>query len=295
MASTKQPPVEAAPKEYRTHTLFDWIKRMARHRLCLGGFILLSLIVLMSVFAPFLTPHDPLTTDPRNRLLPPSEDNWLGTDPFGRDLFARIVFGSRLSLIVGLLTVFFSTVGGIVLGLLAGYFPRLDAPVMRVVDGLMAFPSLLLAIALMGALGAATSNVIIALSVVYAPRMARIVRGSILSVREMEYVDAARASGAGDLVIMLRHILPNCFAPIMVQATFTFAFAVLAEAALSFLGAGTPPPTPSLGNIMTEGRPHIRGAPWIIMYPGLVVMITVMALNLMGDGLRDTLDPRLRT
>lgn len=272
-----------------------WVRRFTRHKLCMAGFILLAGVMLIALLAPYVTPHDPLTTDPRNRLQPPSSQNWLGTDGWGRDLFSRAVFGARLSLVVGSLTVMCSTLGGIVLGLLSGYFHRLDGPVMRVVDGLMAFPSLLLAIALMGALGAATSNVIIALSVVYAPRMARIVRGSILNIREMEYVDAARALGAGDLVIMLRHILPNCFAPIMVQATFTFAFAVLAEASLSFLGAGTPPPAPSLGNIMAEGRPYIRQAPWVILYPGIGVMLTVLALNLLGDGLRDTLDPRLRS
>jgi peptide/nickel transport system permease protein len=188
------------------------------------------------------------------------------------------------------------TVGvGVLFGLVSGYFPRLDGPVMRVMDAMMAFPAILFGIAIMAVLGPKTVNVVIALSVVYAPRTVRIVRASVLATKQLDYVEAVRAQAAGHLRILFRHILPNCLSPLVVQATFNFAYAVLAEASLSFVGAGAPPPTPSWGNILSEGRIYMQNAPWITIFPGLAIAITVLGLNLAGDGLRDILDPRMKT
>src|SRR5206468_1919038 len=212
------------------------------------------------------------------------------TDDVGRDVWSRVVYGARLSLLVGAAVVLLAFAIGLVCGLAAGYWRRLDNPVMRVMDGLMAFPAIILAIALMASLGPSVLNVIVAIGVVYAPRVARIVRGSVLVIRETTYVEAARALGVSDLVIVARHVLPNCLSPVVVQASFVFAAAVLTEAALSFLGVGVPPYVPSWGNILSEGRLYIQQAPWLVLYPGAAIMLTILALNLVGDGLRDALD-----
>jgi peptide/nickel transport system permease protein len=204
------------------------------------------------------------------------------------------VYGARLSLLVGVAVVALSFVLGLGCGLTAGYYRRLDNVVMRVMDGLMAFPAIILAIALMASLGPSVLNVIVAIGVVYAPRVARIVRGSVLVIRETAYVEAARALGASDVVVIARHVLPNCLSPVIVQASFVFAAAVLTEAALSFLGVGVPPYVPSWGNILAEGRLYLQQAPWLVLYPGAAIMLTIFGLNLLGDGLRDLLDPRLR-
>jgi peptide/nickel transport system permease protein len=204
------------------------------------------------------------------------------------------VFGARLSLLVGAAVVVISFVLGMICGLVAGYYRRLDNAVMRVMDGLMAFPAIVLAIALMAALGPSVLNVIIAIAVVYAPRVARVVRGSVLVVRETAYVEAARALGASDLTLIGRHIVPNCLSPVIVQGSFVFAAAVLTEAALSFLGVGVPPYVPSWGVILAEGRLYIQQAPWLVIYPGVAIMLTIFGLNLFGDGLRDLLDPKIR-
>jgi peptide/nickel transport system permease protein len=230
----------------------------------------------------------------RNKFLPPG-GNWvLGTDSLGRSLWSRVVWGAQLSMIIGGSVVALNAVFGTLIGAAAGYFRRLDNALMRVNDALMAFPAILLAIAVTSVLGPSTINVILALSIVYIPRTARIVRSSVIVLREMEYVQAAVAAGAGHWRILRRHILPNAVAPMIVQLSFLFAYAVLSEATLSFLGVGAVPPTPTWGNIMSEGRDFLREAPWIITIPGVVLMITVMGLNLLGDGLRDVLDPRLR-
>lgn len=270
------------------------LRSLARNPSAVTGAVIVVLMLLVAFLAPYLAPYNPNQMDIANRLKAPSAAHLLGSDDFGRDILSRMIYGTQLSLTVGVAVVLLATLAGTVLGLLAGYFRRLDNLLMRVMDGLMAFPAILLAIAIMAALGPKEMNVIIAIAAVYTPRMARIVRGSALSVKRMEYVEAAAALGAGHGRIMFRHILPNCMSPIIVQATFIFAYAVLAEASLSFLGVGTPPPAPSWGNILADGRLYIRLAPWITVFPGTAIMATVLGLNLLGDGLRDVLDPRMR-
>jgi peptide/nickel transport system permease protein len=269
------------------------LTRLLQHRLFMTGLILVGTMVLMAVFAAWIATHDPVQVRARFRFRPPSLDNFFGTDNFGRDVFSRVAYGARLSIIIGFATVVATGVLGIACGLISGYFRRLDNVIMRVMDALMAFPSLVLALALAAALGPSAINVVIALAVVYTPRTARVVRASVLVVREADYVHAAQAVGASHLRIMLEHILPNSMAPLVVQLTFVFAYAVIAEAVLSFLGMGPPPPTPSWGNIIAEGKDYIREAGWIAMFPGLAIATTVLGLNLLGDGLRDVLDPRM--
>lgn len=269
-------------------------RRLRRHRLFMTGLALFGLAVLTALTASLLAPHDPLRNNFRYRLGAPTAAYWLGTDGFGRDVLSRVLYGARVSLRIGLMVVVLNGIFGTLLGATAGYFRRLDNVIMRVMDGLMAFPAILLAIALAAVLGASEINVVLALTAAYAPRTARIVRASVLVVREMEYVQAAVAAGAGYLRILFRHILANSLAPLIVQLTFIFAVAVLAEAVLSFIGVGPPPPAPTWGNIIADGRNYIREAPWISMVPGLAIAVTVLGLNLLGDGLRDVLDPRLR-
>ncbi|MBI4277858.1 MAG: ABC transporter permease [Armatimonadetes bacterium] len=258
-----------------------------------GGAIVLF-VLLVGLLAPALAPYDPLAINVPQRLRPPSPEYLFGTDDVGRDVFSRVVFGARVSLAVGGLVVLITGVVGLALGLVSGYYDRVDAVLMRVLDGLMAFPTILLAIALMAALGARLSNVIIALSVVFAPRVARVVRSMVLVTREIDFVAAARALGGADWRVIVRHIMPNCLSPLIVQETFIFAQSVLVEAALSFLGAGVPPYIPSWGNIITSGRTFMQIAPWLTVIPGVALMLTVLGLNLLGDGLRDLADPRLR-
>ncbi len=259
----------------------------------LGGLTVIGM-TLLGVFGPYFTGYDVLKVDPMNRLLPPSSSHPLGTDGFGRDMLTRVLFGARISLLVGLATTFCTTILGAVVGLVAGYFERVDGPIMRVMDGFMAFPSILLAIAIMASLGPSTENVIAALTVVYLPRIARLVRGQVLVVRELPYVEAALASGARPWRIIFHHILPNSVSPLIVQASFTFAFAVIVEASLSYLGAGVPPEIPTWGNMLQEGVPLMAAAPWMSVFPGLAIATTVLGLNLLGDGLRDCLDPRIQ-
>ncbi len=257
-----------------------------------GGIVLL--VALVALLAPLLSPYDPLGIDVPSRLVGPGAEHLFGTDNMGRDIFSRVVFGARISLLIGSLVVTCAAGAGIVLGLLAGYNNRVDRILMRIMDGLMAFPTTLLAIALMAALGARLSNVIIALAIVFTPRVARVVRSVTLVVRELDYVQAAQALGAPDSRILARHVLPNCLAPVIVQGTFIFAESVLAEAALSFLGVGLPPYIPSWGTIITAGRMFMQTAPWITIFPGVAILVAVLGLNLLGDGLRDLADPRLR-
>ena len=278
----------------REHPARATLRRLFRHRLFVTGLFLFAIVAGIGIAAPWITTMDPQRLSMRNKFLPPGEAWVFGTDNFGRSLWSRVVWGAQLSMIIGASVVALNAVFGTLIGALAGYFKRLDNALMRVNDALMAFPAILLAIAVTSVLGPSTLNVILALSVVYIPRTARIVRSSVIVLREMEYVQAAVAAGAGHWRILRHHILPNAMAPMIVQLSFLFAYAVLSEATLSFLGVGAVPPTPTWGNIMAEGRDFMREAPWIITIPGVALMITVMGLNLLGDGLRDVLDPRLR-
>jgi peptide/nickel transport system permease protein len=262
-----------------------------RLTLVLGG-VLTGVVVVMAIGAPWLTSADPSRVNAVERLQAPGPGRGLGSDDLGRPLWSRVVYGARLSLTIGLSVMVGVTLVGSVLGLAAGFFPRIDRVVMRVMDGLMAFPDVLLAIGLMAVLGPRVSNVIVALVVVYTPRMARVIRSVALVTGETVYVDAARALGASDARLLWRHVFPNCLSPAVVQATFTFALAVLTEAALGFLGVGAPPQLASWGTIISEGRLLVREAPWLTIVPGLAIVVTVVGLNLTGDGLRDYLDPR---
>ena len=271
-----------------------WYRRLLRNRSVVIGAAVFLVFVLAALLAGYISTHNPTRLNPVNRLKPPSAQNYLGTDEFGRDVYSLVIHGSRVSLLVGGVTMVFTSVGGIVIGLVAGYYRRLDLVIMRFMDGLMAFPAILLAIALMAARGPGVWNVIFALSVVYMPRTAMLIRSTVLSLRELDYVQAARALGRRDLSIAFGHILPNCMAPLLVQGTFIFAYAVLAEAILGFLGVGVPPYVPSWGNVISSGKNVIREAFWVSLFPGLTLTVAGLSLNLLGDGLRDTLDPRLR-
>jgi peptide/nickel transport system permease protein len=267
---------------------------LANRSFVIGGSLFLFVVVI-ALIAVIVAPFDPLKNNFRYRLGAPNATHWFGTDNFGRDVFSRVLHGSRVSLVIGLFVVVLTGVLGTTIGAISGYVRRLDNVIMRVMDGFMAFPPILLAIAIGAVLGPSLMNAVIALSVAYTPRTARIVRASVLVVRESEYVEAARAVGAGHLRILFRHILANSLAPLLVQLTFIFALAILAEAVLSFIGVGPPPPTPTFGNIIADGRNYIAEAPWISIWPGIAIMLTVLGLNLLGDGLRDVLDPRLKT
>jgi peptide/nickel transport system permease protein len=269
------------------------LRLLTRRKVAVIGLILTLLVGLVGALAPLIA-SDPQRIDVVARLAAPGETHWFGTDDLGRDVFSRVVFGARLSLGVGAAVVVFAFVVGLLSGLVAGFYRGLDNVIMRVMDGLMAFPAIVLAVALMAALGPSVLNVILAIGVVYAPRVARVVRGSVLVVREMTYVESARALGASDRVLVFRHVLPNCLSPVIVQGSFIFAAAVLTEAALSFLGVGVPPYVPSWGNILAEGRLYLQQAPWLVIYPGLAIMATIFGLNLLGDAVRDVLDPKVR-
>ena len=264
-----------------------------RHPAVLAGLALIIVLALLAVFAPYLNTVDPITFSPVHRLKPPSERFWFGTDSFGRDVYSRTMYGGRISLIIGFSVAILSTSVGLVIGLVAGYIRTADTILMRVMDGLMAIPSILLAIALITITKASVQSVLIAITIPEIPRVVRLVRAIVLTLREQPYIEAATAIGAGLPKILVRHLLPNTLAPLIVQATYICAAAVLIEAALGFLGAGTPPEIPSWGNIIAEGRTHFLVSPWMILFPGLFLATTVLAINLVGDGLRDLLDPRI--
>ncbi|CAN5254098.1 ABC transporter permease [soil metagenome] len=267
---------------------------VGRNRNVLVGGSLLLLIVAVAVLAPVLMTHDPSFQDPGERLLAPSSEYLLGTDGSGRDVFSRVVKGAQLSLLVGIGVATATSIIGGFIGLITGFVPRVDAPVMRVMDGLMAFPGIILAIGIMAVRGAEISNVILALTVVNTPRMARVVRSVVLGLANTQFVEAAKSSGCTLWRILGVHLLPNTLSPLIVQASFVFAEAVLGEATLSFLGAGAPPEVPSWGGMLSESRLFLSQASWTMIAPGAALTFTVFALNLLGDGLRDMLDPRLR-
>jgi peptide/nickel transport system permease protein len=266
---------------------------MRRHPTAMAGAVLLGLLVIAALAAPWLTSFDPQAVAPALRLKAPSAEHWFGTDMLGRDVYSRVVYGARVSLAVGVAVAIISTLLGLAIGLVTGYLRALDALVMRVMDGLMSIPSVLLAISLIALTRASIGNVIAAITLAEVPRVVRLVRSLVLSLREQPFVEAAVASGTPLPAILLRHILPNTIAPLLVQGTYVCASAMITEAILSFIGAGTPPNIPSWGNIMAEARSLFQIAGYLILFPGVCLSLTVLAVNLLGDGLRDALDPRL--
>ncbi|WP_117194354.1 ABC transporter permease [Rhizobium terrae] len=271
-----------------------FLRRFLKRKTVAAGLVVIVIFVALAVFAPWIAPYSPSKLSIVNRLKPPSEIYWFGTDEFGRDVFSRTIYAGRLSLLVGAAVVALSAAIGVTLGLLAGFFQKLDTPIARLIDAMMAFPDILLAIALVAALGPSLTTVIIALSIVYSPRLARIVRASTLVIRELPYVEAAKALGISTFHIMTRHVLRNLVSPILVQGTFLFASAMLAEAGLSFLGLGVSPEIPTWGTMISAGRQYVGQADWMTYFPGFAIILSVLSLQMVGDGLRDMLDPRLR-
>ena len=269
------------------------MRRLFGNRAMLFGAIILLVVLVAAIFAPWIAPYAPNKLSIVNKLKGPSAAHIFGTDEFGRDIFSRAIFAGRISLLVSLGVVCISSVLGVFLGVIAGYFRRLDAPISRLLDAMMSFPDILLAIALVAALGPSLVTVILALGITYAPRLARIVRGSTLVLRELPYIEAAISMGLPTWQILGRHVLLNLASPILVQATFVFASAMLAEASLSFLGVGVSSDMPTWGTMLASGREFMDNAPWLMVFPGLAIVFSVLSLQLLGDGLRDLVDPRL--
>jgi peptide/nickel transport system permease protein len=292
-STTVVPPPIAGKSRSMSPTWKRFRDAFRRHPTALIGGAILIAMVTIAIAAPWLGTVDPLAVFPSKRLHPPSAESWLGTDMLGRDVYSRVVYGARVSLIVGLAVAALSTLLGLAIGLVTGYVRRLDAVLMRIMDGLMSIPSVLLAIALMALTKASIGNVIVAITLAEVPRVVRLVRSLVFSLREQPYVEAAIAAGTTLPLILVRHILPNIVAPLLVQGTYVCGSAMITEAILSFIGAGTPPNIPSWGNIMAEGRSLIQIASYLIVFPGICLSLTVLAVNLLGDGMRDALDPRL--
>ncbi|WP_409305100.1 ABC transporter permease [Peribacillus sp. SCS-155] len=271
------------------------LKKLMKNKPAMFALIFIIINILVAVFAKYIAPHSPTKMYTEHRLEAPSGEFIMGTDEFGRDILSRVIYGAQISLKVGLISVGIAIVFGVFLGLLAGYYKGFtDNVISRVMDVLFAFPDILLAIAIMAVLGSNLTNVMIAIGIVSIPIFCRITRGAVLSVTETQYIEAARAQGVRDIVIMFRHILPNIASPIIIQSTLSLAFAILAEAALSFLGLGTQPPDPSWGLMLNTGRGFMEVASWVAVFPGIAIMLTVLSFNILGDGLRDAFDPRLK-
>ncbi|MDK2823474.1 MAG: peptide/nickel transport system permease protein [Clostridia bacterium] len=273
----------------------DVIKRLKKNKIAMFGAFIIGILLFTAVFAPFLSPHDPENGILTDRQQPPSSKYLLGTDSQGRDVLSRIIHGAGISVQIGVISVGIALIVGSLMGVLAGYYGKwMDVLIMRLVDIMLAFPTILLALAIVTILGPSLKNAMIAVGIVNIPRFARIVRSSVLSVKETEYIEASKAIGCTDIQIILRHVLPNCLAPIIVQTTLTIGTAILEAAGLSFLGLGAQPPMPEWGAMLADSRGYLRQAPWSVMFPGLAIMLTVLGFNLLGDGLRDALDPRLK-
>ncbi|MCV9938833.1 ABC transporter permease [Boseaceae bacterium BT-24-1] len=282
--------IEAPRKSARTRTLTYWLRRYPLFILGCAG---LAAIILLALFAPLIATHDPVAINPAARLRPPS-DAWLfGSDPFGRDVFSRVVWGGRISLTVGIGVATLAVCLGLAIGMVAGFNRVADAILMRIMDGVMAIPGILLAIALVAIVRPSVTTVVIAIAIPEVPRVVRLVRSVVLSIREQPYIEAARLSGVRFPGLLIKHVLPNTIAPLIVQASFVCASAILSEAYLSFLGLGIPPTTPTWGSVISEGRNVVQLAFWVVLYPSLFLGATVLFINLIGDGLRDMLDPRL--
>jgi peptide/nickel transport system permease protein len=274
----------------------DTLRRLWMNPGAIAGAIVLTVMVLSALLAPLIAPYDPIAQDTTAIRAAPSAQHLFGTDNFGRDVFSRVLYGGRMSLPVGFVAVGITAVAGVALGLIAGYYGRaIDSVIMRWVDIMLAFPGILLALALVAILGPSLFNLMLAVGIAAIPEYTRVVRGTVLSAREAEYVVAARVTGAPDRSIVLRHILPNVLPPVIVLATLGIAGAIILGSTLSFLGLGIQPPTPEWGNMLADGRSMLRHQWWVSLFPGLAIMLTVLAINLLGDGLRDALDPRIRT
>lgn len=301
MASTGQAPqpklsdaiaVSEAMSDTPRRGRSSWLRRLLNNPITVLSLVVVLVAGALAVFAPWIATADPTFANPAVRLSPPSSEHLFGTDNLGRDVFSRAVHGARISLIIGLGVTLAAGLLGSLLGLLSGYVDRLDSPIMRTMDGLMAFPSILLAIAIMASLGPSTFNVFVALTVVYTPAIARLVRSTTLVIRQQPYIESARSIGLRDSAIMARYIFPNGLSPLIVQCTFVVALAIISESSLSFLGAGVPPDQPTWGNMLRDGQSLLQQASWMAVFPGVALFATVLALNLVGDGLRDALDPR---
>ncbi|WP_437341863.1 ABC transporter permease [Cytobacillus gottheilii] len=295
MAELATAPGAGVNKEIkRERTFVVTMKRLLKNKLAVAGLIIIILQIGMAIFAPLITFHDPVKQNINASELPVfSENHWLGTDNYGRDVWSRIVYGARISLVVGLIAVTLGLIGGTILGMLGGYYKKLDGIIMRIVDLLFSFPGILLAMLIIAILGTSLVNVAIAISIWSIPTCARIVRGSVLSIKEKEYVMAMKSLGASDLRIMFKHILPNAFAPIIVFATMRMATAILSTASLSYLGLGAQPPTPEWGAMISQGQAFMWSSPHLTIIPGIAIMLTVFAFNVVGDGLRDAIDPNM--
>ncbi len=268
---------------------------LKRNPVAFFGTIVIAISILSALLVPFLPLQDPIHQDLPHRLKPPDSAHLFGTDNYGRDVLSRVIWGGRVSLLVGIFSVAIGSFIGVILGIISGYFGKwVDSVIMRITDILLSFPALLLALAICAALGSSLWNVIIAISIVTVPRFSRLVRGSTLSVKEMDFVEAARALGQGPVKIIFFHILPNVFSPILVLATLWIPAAIITEASLSFLGLGVMPPTPTWGNIISEGKSYLQNAPWISLFSGIIIVLVVMAFNFVGDAVRDAFDPRLK-
>jgi peptide/nickel transport system permease protein len=273
----------------------EFLRSLLKNKGAVIGLVILGVLVLAAIFAPVITRYDPIKINPPERTLPPSREHWMGTDAFGRDIYTRIVYGARISLPVGLIAVSIAAVSGGILGLIAGYYGKfIDAVIMRIIDIMLAFPGIMLALVVVAILGASLQNVMIAVGIGEIPRYTRLIRSSVLSAREMLYVDAARVVGVPTGKLMFRHILPNVVGPVIVLSTLSVGSAILAAAGLSFLGLGAQPPDPEWGTMLADGRQYLRSHWWVSTMPGVAIAITVLSVNMAGDGLRDILDPRLR-
>jgi peptide/nickel transport system permease protein len=273
----------------------EFMRRLGRSKGATGGLIILILLIIIALIAPLIAPFDPIKIDPTHYLYGPGSPYWFGTDQYGRDVFSRVLYGARISLVIGLISVGIASVIGVTVGLISGYYGGwIDSVLMRIIDVMLAFPGILLALGIVSMLGPSLKNVMIAVGVSSIPTYARLTRGSVLSARRELYVDAAHVIGVPDRLILTRHILPNVVAPLIVAATLGVGSAILWAAALSFLGLGAQPPTAEWGRMLSDGRQYLRDQWWIATFPGLAIMVTVLAMNMLGDGLRDALDPRLK-
>lgn len=285
--------VVESPKKRR---MKEMASRFFQNKMAVAGGIFTFLLIIIAIFAPVVAPYNPSEQDYAKFLQSPNAENLLGTDELGRDIFTRIIYGARVSIQAGIISVGIALLIGIPIGLFSGYYRGVldEYVVMRFTDALLSFPPLVLALSLAAVLGAGLQNAMIAIGIIFTPNFIRLVRGEVLSQREREYVTAAKASGISDFKIIFRHILPNCMPPILVQATLSIAAAIISEASLSYLGLGTQPPTPSWGAMLSMGQGYLGDAPWISLFPGLFIFLTVLSINLFGDGLRDALDPKMK-